>query len=272
MHRYISLSLLGGMLATSWLSIAVLTPAVLRTVPYGIGYLIGSLLAHPTLAASWACYGPGRPAIRIPLSMVWMSLVISAIWINVSFMGGPTRGALELGSVLVGQWLVLLAPLATLRFAFGVRLENRSTTKATFTSQSLRFGVRHLLILMSVCGVLLAAGRIVVPQISLRGGGEMYIFVFLVSAAIILTLPLLFAALMTRRALLGVALAIVMITVATIWEFPIFEAIGGQGPGPVDFAAINVTGSLLVLIAALCLRWSGYTLTIRSSADSGQRA
>ena len=127
----------------------------------------------------------------------------------------------------------------------------------------LRFGIRHLLILMAIVSVLLGVGRLVVPHINISGQGELPIFFFMAVAAIVLLLPLLLAALMRRLALPGVLLALLLVGIATAWELPLLHQLGGGGPDAEHFIAINVASSAFILICALVVRFKGYRLDMR---------
>ena len=127
----------------------------------------------------------------------------------------------------------------------------------------LRFGIRHLLIVMAIVSVLLGVGRLVVPHINISGQGELPIFFFMVVAAIVLLLPLLLAALMRRLALPGVLLALLLVGIATAWELPLLQQLGSGGPDAEHFIAINVASSAFILICALVVRFNGYRLDMR---------
>lgn len=183
------------MLAASWLSLAVLDPTAPAARTARLGYFLGSLFAHPTLAAAWAVFGPGRSIVRVTLSMAWMLSLPAAIAINIAVHGGPSGAAFTLGACLVGQWLLLLFPFAAVVSGFGLRIRRTTEVEDGAEGQRLRFGIRDLMIVIAICSVAFGLGRIIVPTISMRAGNELYIFVFLTVAAVVMTFPLLLAAL-----------------------------------------------------------------------------
>ena len=75
-----------------------------------LGYFLGSLFAHATLAAAWTAFGPAPAIRRVPLSFVWVISLPAAIGINVALNGGPDDATIILGACLFGQWLLLQFP------------------------------------------------------------------------------------------------------------------------------------------------------------------
>ena len=144
---------------------------------------------------------------------------------------------------------------------FGICLQRIDEVKQESDAVRIRFGIRDLLIVMAVVSVILGTGRIIVPNVSVRGEGS--VFIFLALAAIVLTLPLLLAALMRRMAIPGVMLALVLTAVATAWELPLLESVGGSGPRTGHFVAINVASAILILVVATIVRMNGYCLDAR---------
>lgn len=265
MQRYRVFYWLGPLLAASLFSIAFLEPdSSLR--PLSIGYFLGSLFAHPTLAAAWTALGPGPLIWRVPLSILWVLLLPLAIAVNVSLNGGPSNAAFMLGACFLGQWAALQVPLWAIAWGFGIRLQQGDDMESKSLASQYRFGIRHLLIIMVIVSVVLGIGRLVVPHLAMSGSGEVEIFIFLVVAAVVVTLPLMLAALMRRLAIVGVLLALLLVVLGTIVEFPLFNALGGNGPKVADFIAINTFSSLLVLIVAGIVRLHGYCLYARGSA------
>lgn len=202
--------------------------------------------------------------MRVPLSIVWVVSLPAAIAITITVNGGPNDAVFTLGACLVGQWILLLFPFAGIASAFGLRLQRTAEVEDGADGQPFRFGIRDLLIVIAVCSVLLGLGRIILPIVSMRGGNELYIFVFLAVAAVVMTFPLLLAALLRRKALLGVLMSLILIAVATALELPIMEMLGGmRGPTRNDFIAINVASAALILMVAGVVRLNGYCLFAR---------
>ncbi len=264
MHYRLFVSV-GLLLAINWLTLAFLDPDPPGSRFVMLGYFLGSLFAQTTLASAWMAFGLTRWWWRVPLSLGWLISLTVAVGINFACHGGPSDAVTMLGSCLLGQWLLLQLPFWTLALVSQVRLRQLDDVRESDTGR-VRFGIRHLLIVMTIAGVVLGTGRIVVSQLSLRGEGP--IFVFLAVAAIVLTLPLLLASLLRRRAILGTALALLVTGLATVWELPLLQALGTSRPGPQTghFIAINVTSSLLILVVAGVVRMNGYCLCAQPAA------
>jgi hypothetical protein len=230
--------------------------------PVAIGYVVGTLFTHPTLAAAWTALGPGRLNWRVPMSIAWAALFPLVVFILfVGKGGGPIEGVVVVGGCLIGQWILLQAPFWTLAMLFDWALQRHTDVEGE--SNRIRFGIRHLLIVMVISSVTLGLGRITVSNMSFPGN-EVVVFVFLTAAAIVVTLPLLLAALMRRMAMLGVLLSLMLIAVATAFELPLLKALGGSGPRVSELIAINVVSAVLILAVAGIVRLNGYFLYART--------
>jgi hypothetical protein len=251
------------LLVLSWLSLAFLDPNPPGRDIVWIGYFLGSLFAHSTLAAAWVAFGPGRFVWRFPLSIAWALSLPLAVGICLGVHGGPDDAIVVVGGCLLGQWLALQVPLGALARGFGLHLRQGDDGEGGAKVRQLRFGIRHLLLVMLIVGVILGMGRIAISNISFSGSREAPIFVFLATAAFVLTLPLLLAALMRRNAILGVLLALSFIGVTTALEFPLLKSLGGSGPEIGHFISINTTSAGLILVIAFVVRLNGYCLHAR---------
>lgn len=186
----------GLVLVVNWLSVVWLNIDDPRWRTARVGYFLGSLSAQATLAAAWSVFGPGRLKLRVPLSIIWAALLPAAVAVNTAIHNYPDNGVYSLGACLLGQWLLLQGLFAGVAGGFGLRLGHITNVASGADEQRFRFGVRDLLILMTICSLILGVGRLIVPRISMGGGGELYVFIFLAVAAIVMTFPLLMAALL----------------------------------------------------------------------------
>jgi len=247
----------------SWLTLAVLDPdpggGISETL--GLGYFLGSLFGHATLAAAWAAFGPAPPIWRIPLSLIWVAMLAIAIGINVALNGGPDDAPLVLGICLLGQWLLLQIPFSGLAIGFRLQLRGTEAAEESFDPRHWQFGIRQLIIITAIVSVVFGIGRLVVPLVAGLSQGEEPIFVFLMLAAIVLTLPLLLAALMRRMALPGVLLVLALIGAASAVELPLLQSFHrGPGPAAIDLIVINAFTAATILIVALVVRFNGLCL------------
>jgi hypothetical protein len=261
----------GTLIVTSWLTLAFADPdgeggGITETVR--LGYFLGSLFGHPTLAAAWTALGPGKLSWRLPLSIVWVGTLGAAIAVNIAINGGPDGVAIVLGACFLSQWFVLQIPLWTIAVVF--RLQLRHVNDVQSQPKQLQFGIRQLIIVTAIVGVMLGIGRMLVANLgqSLNWNRETPLFIFLAMAAIVMTLPLLLAALMQRWSFLSVILALTLIALATIGEAPLLQTSVGSGarPNTIDLAAINATTALFVLVFTGVVRLCGYRLASTRAA------
>ncbi|UUO05337.1 hypothetical protein M4951_18385 [Blastopirellula sp. J2-11] len=248
----------GAMIVLSWLSIALAYP--LGTI--GMGYFLGSLSAQVTLAAAWAALGPTSPARRMILSIGWVLSLWGAVGITMSINSGPNEimEMVVVGVLLLVQWLLVQLPLWGLALGLNVQLRHRDDTHHDARAVELRFSLRHLFIIMSIAGLFLGIGRLVVPLIDLSGRREIPIFVFLAVAGVVMTFPLLVATLMQRMALPCALLSLMFVGGATVAELPLYQQLGGSRPAAGAFIAINTFTAIVVLSFAAAVRLNGFSL------------
>ena len=122
--------------------------------------------------------------------------------------------------------------------------------------------MRHVL---TIVAVVLAALRalvlMIVARLDERGMGEGIIFIFLAVAAVVMTLPLVIAALLPRLALPATAGILVLIGLATYWELPLLNLLPkAAGPDTWHFIFINACMSAWILAIVGVMRLGGYGL------------
>jgi hypothetical protein len=264
--------------ALNWLVIVALEPPnssnkVLEGICIAI--MLGSLFGNTTVAAAWAAFGPGRIVWRAPLSLFGIALLASGIGINTGIRGGPSNSAFMFGALLLMQWGLLQVPLWGLAISQGMHLQHAEATTQGMDPRERQFGLRQLILITAVIGVLFGIGRIVAPYFVESVGiarRDQLILVFLSIAEVILTLPLLLAALLKRRSVLAVALALLLIGLATVWEHQLLVSVSGPGAagaGPHLFYAINSGTAIVLLMLLTIVRFNGYSLA--TSPASGNR-
>jgi hypothetical protein len=124
---------------------------------------------------------------------------------------------------------------------------------------------------MLIVAVGLGIGQAAVATIDLSGDDEMLVFVFLAVASIVVTLPMLFAALMRRLTVFGVLLALLFIGIATTFEWPLFNLVGGSGPSRSIFIVINIGSAAFIVVSAVIVRLNGYCLYACTREIDSQR-
>jgi hypothetical protein len=226
-----------------------------------LGYLFGTTFGHATLAAAWTSFGPLPFLYRFPLSLLWLVSLVGVLACNIAWHGGPNEVPLIMAGCLAGQFLLLQLPFWGLALLGGMKLHYCPSQPLLPSRRELQFGIRQLMIFTAIVAVVLGAGRFAVLRLvqfpSLNGEGP--IFVFLAAAAIVVTLPLLLAALLPRYAIPAVALVLLLTGLLTAWEVPLLRSFhGGPGPDTWHIVTINAFTAAWVLSIALVIRLSGY--------------
>jgi hypothetical protein len=227
-----------------------------------IGFFLGSVFGHTTLAAAWAALGPGRIAWRIRLSLVWFVMLQVAIGINLEIHNDPAA-TVVINACLLSQWLIVQLPLWVLASGYGLRLQHVDDWQEKHDRPTRQFGLRHLMFVTAIVGGIFGAGRILLGWLGHSSGLHRLaqIFIFLAAAAVILTLPLLLAGLLSRRAVPAVLLILLLIGIATAWEVTLLQMLPGVAePGwrTGHFVSINAFTAATILAGVLLLRLNGY--------------
>jgi len=231
-----------------------------------LGFFFGSMFSQTTLAAAWAAFGPGALAWRIPLSLIWVSILVIAIAFNIGVNGGPPLDfAALLGGCLFGQWFLLQFPFWGLVLRLGLRLQHMDDSPQDIKLRELQFGIRQLIIITAIVGVVLGIGRFAVTtwggRFGSNGAEPIVLFGFLAVASIVQSVPLLLATLMRRMVIPGVLVALALIVAVTVCEVPLLASIvGGSGAQTTHFIAINGLAAAAILSVVLVVRLNGYYL------------
>ena len=234
-----------------------------------IGLVFGTFFGQVTLAAAFTALGPFPLIWRLPLSLAWLAASVVVLTINF-WISGP-RGDFAIvvvfGCVAFGQWLLAQAPLWGLAVGYGLRVRHTSETSSGLDRKDRQFGIRELLIVTAVVAVVLGIGRalaiLIAPHVTLEY--EPFLIVsFLAVAGIIMTLPLVLAAMLPRHAVLSSLMVLVLIGLGTLAELPLLSALhatpGGGGPEVWHFYCINGFQCLSVVAVIGALRLAGYGL------------
>jgi hypothetical protein len=257
----------GPLIALGWLLIAVLDPDPPgRMGEYvGMGVFFGTMFGQTTLASTWVAFGPAPLVWRLPLSFFWVVMLAIAIGINLGLNGGPDEAVVVVGGCLLAQWFLVQLPLWGLAMGYGLRLRHRDEFGLGTDPSERQFGIRQLMIITAIVGVVFGIGRLVATNLGdrIKGGDEVAIFAFLAIAAIVITVPVLLASMMPRLALPATILALLLVGFATAWELPLLRTIGagrGGGPDAMHFIWINVFTTAWILGIAVVVRLNGYRL------------
>jgi hypothetical protein len=252
-----------GLIALGCLLLAVVRPEPGEGEFVVIGLIFGTLFGHTTLAAAWCALGPLPLVWRLPLSLLWLAaLVASFVAQNPP---GPTEMFVVLAAAMLGQWLIVQAGLWVLAIAYGWRLRFQAGPDSSAPPQRERqFGIRQLMIVTAIVGVLLGTGRIILTNLPAEWnvpGRDVAVIVFLGVAAILVTLPLVVAALLPKRSVPACVVVLIVIGVATIWEFPLLARVDPSAPAEVGYLLcwINAFTAAWILSFTLSVRLCGYS-------------
>jgi hypothetical protein len=263
--RYVVLFPLLALLGLSWILLVALQPdgGPNQLEHLIVGYLLGTMFGQATLASAWMALGPAPLLWRLPLSLGWIAVLSVAFMISIAVHGhgGDIEIALVMAACLGGIWLLVQAPLWGLAVGYGVRLRHRSDPPET--NRERQFGIRQLMILTAIVAVVLGAGRWIAGAAAVHFRGdwdEIAVFAFLTVAGIVMTLPLLLAALLPRFAWLASAVVLGLIAIGTWYELPLIMMIGGRGGGPDiwHLTFINAFQALSILAVTFVVRICGY--------------
>ena len=260
-----------------WMAAAVIKPdGSPRWIEYVIvGFFLGTFFGHATLAAAWAALGPGPVRWRFPLSLVWVAMLPMAIAINIAIHDWRLPYVFVIGGCLFGQWLIVQLPLWGLAMGYGLRLRHVDDVDTMQDCCERQFGIRHLMVITAIVGVIFGAGRILVGRqgATVRLDSDVQALIFLAVAAIALTLPLLLAGILPRRAIPAVLLVLTLIGLATAWELTLWRVIPGGGGGPETghFVGINAFTAATILAGVAVLRLNGYQLAGSPSSPGSKR-
>ncbi len=240
-----------------------------------IGFLLGSLFGHAILAAAWLALGPGPWFVRLPLAVVWSAMLPLALVLNIIIQ----KQSIGMEAVYLSQIATVILVLVIsgcVRFATGRKIQRQPPLQVSsddslaesMVSNGGQYGIQHLMILTTVIAVAIAAGRVLLAWLlPLLSGGEMAIFAFLVVAACLTCVPVLFAILGMRRLAAPLVILAIFIAAVTVAEIPLLKAFRGGGPDWLHILLINIFTLFPVLFFTLALRYTGYQFSKRLSAS-----
>ena len=225
----------------------------------------GTVFAQTAIAATWAAFGPGPFMWRLPLSLTWLALLTVAIGISGVLHEGSSEDFVIVGMLLLSQWLLLQFPLWAAAIGFGIQLRHADEIESESAASQTQFGIRQLMLVTAIVAVLLGIGRIAIPPVVEQEGFIQQvgpILVFLAVAEVAITFPLVLAALLRRRAFVGVMLALGLIVVVTICEIPLMRMASAGGSSSIlQVVALNFGTVAWMVIVLSIVRSNGYSLT-----------
>src|SRR5262245_9408663 len=115
-----------GLVAIGWLILAFPTP-------HGgpgwrgsitVGLVLGTMFGQVSLAAAWCALGPFPLVRRLPLSFLWLAMIVVAFGCNIASSSNPQgfEVLLVYSGAMLFQWLVLQTPIWLLVARYGLRV------------------------------------------------------------------------------------------------------------------------------------------------------
>ncbi len=255
------------LLLLNWLLLAVipLAPRGNLVISLAIGALGGTVFGQTAVAAAWTVFGPMPLRWRLPFSLAWLAMITLVNAINGWLNRGSPGDCVIVGVLLLCQWLLLQFPLWGIAVGFGVQLRHTDEIGSGEHPIQRQFGIRQLMLLTAVVGVLFGVGRIAVPYLFRE-----FVFLpvvapviaFLIVAEVVMTLPLVVAALLRRHTVIGVLLALTLIGAITACELPLLKmVVSGSSSSVQEIIALNIGTATATLALLTIVRLNGYSLS-----------
>ncbi len=251
------------LIVAGWLLVAF---SVLASLPGGdgqfvLGLVFGTAFQHSLLAAAWAALGPGKLLFRLPMSLVWACLMGAAITLPLAVREkDPHTFVFVLTTA--GFWCVGQVPIWLAVALFGLQLRHQGSAVAANDSKQRQFGIGQLMIFTAFVAVLLGIGRLLIAHGWLPKFEQevVLLLALLLCAQVLISLPLLFGALLKSRVVAACISGTVFGIIVTSFEMSLAEKIIFPSPTGESWILtwINFVGALWVLLFAAVVRFSGY--------------
>jgi hypothetical protein len=240
-----------------------------------IGLVLGTIFGQVSLAAAWCALGPFALIRRLPLAFAWLAAIVVAFGVNIS--GTTPIPSLILLLVYAGamliQWLLVQAPLWLLVGRYGMHVHHRNDHCLVRSPGDQQFGIRQVMILTALVATVLGVGRLALGGLKqdepLNDWRGVLLFAFLVVTNAIISIPLIVAVLLPRRAPIAVCGAITAGTLVTAIEQTLLPFVFPSPRGTDDFwvfVVINLFQFAWILAVLFVLRAGGYRLGSRPVA------
>jgi hypothetical protein len=235
-----------------------------------VGYVLGTIYGQSLVAAAWVALGPGQLWARSLASLGWIVLQIVAVAIQTAAHRGPDDVLEILAISALVLWIAAQVPLWTFAWWFGCFLRPvQEASPATDALRDHQFGIRQLMIVTAVVSVVLGLGRVAILNdwFQLESNHETATFAFLLLAAAVMMLPLIFAAFLRRHAVLAVLFVLLLIAGLTAAELPLHDSLVSRpGPNAWHLIWINAFTTFWVLLFVVTARLCGWRFGSRHLA------
>ena len=276
-RREISLAAAAALIAAGCGLVAVLLSLEPGLEAFPAGVMLGTLFGQVSLAAAWTALGPLRLVVRLPLAAAWIAGLILLVAAGEDQM--QLQGLLILGGAFSGQWLLVQIPLWMLVRIYGLRIALEGEAAALSASDQ-QFGIRQLMILTAIVAVVFGAGRLLLGGLKwdTNQGNDFFeiarAYAVIVAVNALITLPILAAVLLPRRAAAASILAVLFALAMAGVELSLLHLLAVGGPRELwpIIVTKNVVQCAWVLPIVAILRAGGYRLVSRSPVLAGMQA
>ena len=223
--------------------------------------VFGCAFAIASVQANWLVFGPYRFAIRL-----FVTSIVAIITAVLAIVILRPIGDIILGVAIIGQFVLLQAPLWVLRAAFRLRLRYTATDLQE-SSKSIQFSLWHMLLGMTVVGMLMGMGRLFTASLQKLDVGhtkDLHGFGLFVGFNLLLAWPLIWSILSPSKLFLRLSIALLLAVVLTVCEAFVFLKLFGMQEAPVFFGITNVIQCLTLMSHLLITRSFGYHLVRQS--------
>jgi len=218
--------------------------------------MIGFLFVQILLAAVWTVLAPVGMFTRVVIGTAFVTLICLCMYRCAYRDGGGTSMAVAITGAMFVQWLLFQIPLWYLRFA-GWKLVTSGQPIAN-RREEVQFGIKHLLIWMTVIGVFMGIARFVIPNLEIETSElsqAAWLGSFLTLGNSVIAMPIVWGCLsknyfwlwmiITVFVCISVCGAETMISPSMQWVF---------------LWVINVSQAIISVLVMLALRFTGYRL------------
>jgi hypothetical protein len=235
--------------------------------------IIGFWAFEPMIFAIWAALGPGRFAVRLPLVVPCLMLVVAAPGLRKASLADTEKYEfITLTTAAMTLLAITLLLLLLARRSTGWRIVTRETP-ASGEAAPLQFDIKYLLLLVTVCGV--ALGLTVSldfggpPNRNVFFGPEFVIYILAVGSAVVsvLNLPMIAVPLIVLQERCSARFywrSIALWLVVTLGVSGVCIAIEGDFPLMLPLL-IQLGAAIAGFAAALPLRFAGCRLVARET-------
>lgn len=259
------------LVALGWLLIGGAVGFFSDETPFMLGLVVATMFQQTVLAAAWSALGPGKLLWRLPFSLGWACLMGSALALPLAIFE-KVDGTIMFVITTAGFWFAGQIPIWLVSLIFGLRLRHQGYPPDAADAKSRQFGIGQLMTFTGFVALLLGAGRLVVASgwFYTPGRTDILLLGLLLATQLLITLPLLFGALLPKWSIPAMVVGLLFVIAVTYVEYPLASRIVGSS-GSEEFWTLiwlNFFSVIWVLIFAAVIRASSYHFGVQKLSDA----